>query len=183
MYPGVPIDCPTAVRRVPSIADASPSVSVSSARDAEVSQHRVTVGEEDVLRLDVAVDHAVRVRGGERVRHLARELHGFIHRERTGALEPVAERLAGEEGRHVVQQPVARAEGEHREDVRVLDLRGNSRLALEAGDARLARELRRKHLYHHLAPQARVLGDEDVTHPTASQLADESVLIAQRALE
>jgi hypothetical protein len=143
----------------------------------------VSVGEEDVLRLDVAVDHAVRVRRRERVGHLARELHGFVHRKRPRALESVAERFAGHEGSHVIEEPVARAESEHGEDVRMLDLRRERCLALEARDARLARELRRKDLHHHLPPQARLLGEEDVAHPPATQLTDEAVLVSERLLE
>jgi hypothetical protein len=42
--------------------------------DAEVRHHRVAALEEDVLRLDVAVNHAASVGVSQRVRHLDGDL-------------------------------------------------------------------------------------------------------------
>ena len=48
--------------------------------DAEVGQHRVAGRrEQDVLGLEIAVDHAERVGVGQRRRHLPRQLHRRRH--------------------------------------------------------------------------------------------------------
>ena len=65
---------------------------LSASRDAEVRHHRVALGEQDVLRLDVAVHDAVAVRVVERVGHLARDAERLVDRQLPLAVEPVAER-------------------------------------------------------------------------------------------
>ncbi|MEZ5318299.1 MAG: hypothetical protein R2752_12940 [Vicinamibacterales bacterium] len=65
-----------------------------AARDAEVEQPRAPIGgEDDVLRLQVAVDHARRVRGLKCRRHRIGEFEGLAGRHRP-AREPRGERLA-----------------------------------------------------------------------------------------
>ena len=56
-------------------------------RDAEVGHHRAAVVQEDVLRLDVAVDHAVPVRVVQRVSDLAGDAHRFVDAELGFAIE------------------------------------------------------------------------------------------------
>ena len=53
MYSGVPSMRPVSVSR-------SPAAATGRERDAEVGDHRLALVEQDVLRLDVAVDHALR---------------------------------------------------------------------------------------------------------------------------
>ena len=66
------------------------------ARDAEVGDHGVTVGEEDVLGLHVPVHDAVPVRMRERVGDVAHDAPRLGERQRpAGALQAIAERLAG----------------------------------------------------------------------------------------
>ena len=73
MYCGVPSDMPGL--RHPRAAGAA-----HGERDPEVGDQRLAVVEQNVLGLDVAMDHAVPVRVVERVGHLARDPHGFVDR-------------------------------------------------------------------------------------------------------
>jgi len=61
--------------------------------DAEVSHHCLVVLQQDVLGLDVAVDHAPRVRVGQGTPHLACDPESVIQRQRSVALDSVLERL------------------------------------------------------------------------------------------
>ena len=74
MYAGVPSTSPVSVRR-------SAAGGAHGSRDAEVRHQRVATLEQDVLRLDVAVDHTVPVGVAQRVRHLARDAQGVVERE------------------------------------------------------------------------------------------------------
>ena len=65
MYPGVP-DAHAGLRQAVAAGG-------QRARDAEIGDHRVPAAQENVVRLDVAVDHAVAMRVVERVGHLARD--------------------------------------------------------------------------------------------------------------
>ena len=70
---------------------------------------------------------AVPVRVVERVGDLARDAHRVVDRELLLALEPLAQRLALDEGHDVVEQPVRPSPRvEQRQDVRMLQLRRRS---------------------------------------------------------
>ena len=56
-------------------------------RDAEVGDHRPAVLQQDVLGLDVAVDHAVAVRVVERVGHVGGDPHRLVDAELGLAIE------------------------------------------------------------------------------------------------
>ena len=72
--------------------------------DPEVRHHRVAALEQDVLRLDVAVDDAPAVRVAQRVGHLAGDPKRVVHRELLFAGQPVAEGLSLDERHHVEQE-------------------------------------------------------------------------------
>ena len=75
--------------------------------DPEVGDQRVAVvGEQDVLGLDVPVDHAVAVGVLQRLRRLARDPERVLDRELPLAPEPVAQALALDE-RHGEPEPAA----------------------------------------------------------------------------
>ena len=78
-------------------------------RDPEVGDHRPPVVQEDVLRLDVAMDHAVAVRVVECVSHFARDAHRFVHTELRLAVELRTQRLALDVRHHVKEEAVCRA--------------------------------------------------------------------------
>ena len=72
-------------------------------RDAEVGHQRAAVVQQDVLRLDVAVDDVVPVGVVERAGDLRRDAHRVVDRELLLPLESVAQRLALDERHHVVE--------------------------------------------------------------------------------
>ena len=63
-------------------------------RDAEIGDHRLARLEQDVLRLEVPVDHAVGVGVVQGVGEQGDQANRLIHRELALALEPGAQRLA-----------------------------------------------------------------------------------------
>ena len=73
--------------------------------------------------------------------------------------------------------------GEHGNDVRLLQRRRHSNLALEPLGADAGGELRREDFDDDLAAEADFVGDEDARHPAAAELALERVGSAQRRLE
>jgi hypothetical protein len=108
MYCGVPSDRPVCVG------------------DAEVGHQGMLAPrpalQQDVLRLDVAVDDPLCVRVGEGIGHLAGQLERVLQRELRLAHEPRPQRLAGDQRHHVVQQAVRGPRIKQRQDVRVLQL-------------------------------------------------------------
>ena len=88
--------------------------------------------EQDVLRLDVAVDDAALVRVLERFGRLAGDAERVVQRELLLAVEPVPERLALDERHDVVEQPLGLARVVEAEDVGVLEGGGDADFAEEA---------------------------------------------------
>ena len=144
MYCGVPSDSPVSVIRVLARL-------ARGERDAEVGDQRAAVVQQDVLGLDVAVDHAVPVRVVERVGDLARDPHRVVDRELLLAVEPVAERLALDERHDVVEEAVGLARVEQREDVRMLQIGGELDLGEEPLGAEHRGELGVQHLERDVA--------------------------------
>ena len=77
--------------------------------DAEVGDQRDAVGEEDVLRLDVAVDETVLMRVAQCARDLTGEPHRFIQRQLTFAGEAGAQRFPFDVGHHIEEVLAGRA--------------------------------------------------------------------------
>jgi hypothetical protein len=125
--------------------------------------------DDHVGRLEVAVDHAARVRVADRLAH---RLHLGDQRE------PLGERLRGAQDLEE-RAPLDQLHGVERlargpaaglvdrDDPRVLQARGDQRLAHEARLLAGAEEL----LDRHLAPEARVLGAHDLPDAAATDLA------------
>ena len=63
-------------------------------RDPEVGDRGGASREEDVIRFDIAVDDAVRVRVLESARHIAEHGHGGVYREPPFASEANAKSVA-----------------------------------------------------------------------------------------
>ena len=114
--------------------------------DAEVRDERLALVQENVFRLDVAMNHAAPVRVVERAGDVGRDLHGVGNGQLPFAREPLAQRLAVDE-RHDVEHGALDLPGvDEPKDVRMLQLRRRLDLGQESLGADGHRELRPQHL-------------------------------------
>jgi hypothetical protein len=148
-------------------------------RDAEVRDDRVPALQQDVLRLDVAVDDAVRVSVVERVGHLASDLQRVRDGQLPIAREPVTQRLSLHEGHHVEEESVGFARVEQRQDVRVSQVRGGVDLAQEPLGAHGGGEFRPQHLHGDMAVMLEVFRDIHGGHAALPELALETVALGE----
>ena len=79
--------------------------------------------QEDVLGLDVAVDHPTPMRVVERIRDLTGDPDGLVDAELGLAIQLVAKRLALDVRHDVEQESVGGSRVEQRQDVRMLQRR------------------------------------------------------------
>ena len=105
-------------------------------RNAEIRHERVAARQQDVLRLDVTMNDALRMRVAERVVHLEGERDGVVDGQHSFPIDAIAQRLALHEGHDIVQEVAGHAGVMQPEDVRVLQLGGKPNLALEAARPR-----------------------------------------------
>ena len=157
-----------------------PSARGCGERDAEVGDQRVPALEQDVLGLDVAMDHAGGVRVAERVGDFARDPHGFVDRQLLLARQPVAQglalaRTASRRKRVAVHAPRI----EERQDVRMLQIRGGLDLGEEPLGADHGGELGPQDLERDLAIVSEVVREVDGGHAALAQLALDPVAICE----
>ena len=134
-------------------------------REAEVEQLDLAVtGDEDVLRLEIAMHDAAIVRGGE----AAADLHGVIEdrrqreRRRPNAR---AERLSFEQLDRDVRDPVVAPDIVNREDVGVRQRGNGAGFAVEPlVEVRIGRRVRRQRLDRDLPLQPRIARAIHVAH-------------------
>ena len=125
--------------------------------------------DEDVLRLQVAVDDPLVVRGGEAVRDLDRVVEGLAHREGR-AREADAQALAFEQLRGEVRPAVVVADVEDGEDVGMVEGGHRLRFDLEAPQAVGVRgHGRGEHLEGDIAPEAVIAGAVDLSHASGAE--------------
>ena len=157
------------------------------AREPEVGEVDLVaprgIGEQDVRRLDVAVHEPLGVRGVKRPpdaiddRRRPRRLDGALlvkQRAQIGSLH---------EAHRDVQHPVRLADRVDRDDVRMLDLRRDARLTLEArAKRRVVREIGRDDLQRDDAVRALLASAVDDAHAPATRdgLDDEAVDLRAR---
>ena len=142
MYAGVPtVDADLRQRRT-----VGRSARGDRLADAEVRDERVAFVQQDVLRLDVAVDDAVAVGVVERVGHLDGDRAPRVDRKLALGVEPVAQRLPLHHRHDEVQDRRRLAGVVQREDVRMVQPRGEADLAEEALAAERLGELGAQHL-------------------------------------
>ena len=150
---------------------------LGDAEVAEVDEHLgVDAAQQDVARLEVAVDDPGGVRVGERPGHLGRDLGGLRWRHRAVLGQGLAEVATGDVLGGDVEAAVVLAVVEDLDDVRGVEPGQDGGLAREAGAVVvLLGELRREHLESHGAAQADLFGGEDDAHAAATQLASDPV--------
>ena len=113
-------------------------------RDTEIGHDRVALAvDEDVRRLDVAVDHVPPVGVVQRAADHEQESAHHRDRQRPGGADDVLERPPVYEFHHEVVQIVVVADAVDRDDVRVIERGDRSRLLLEALDHPLPGQERR----------------------------------------
>ena len=158
------------------------SVALADPRPAHLRQTEVenlgvaALGDEDVRRLDVAMDDALGVRGVERIRDLNRQRDKLVilHRTRAdGVLERQAiEKLHGDERLAFMLVNVVNGA-----DVGMIQRRSGLRLALEAGQSlRIFGDIVGQEFQRDKAAELEVLRLVNHAHAAAAQLLDDAVM-------
>jgi hypothetical protein len=138
--------------------------------------------QQDVFRLDVAVNELVLVRMGQRVGHLARDAERLVHGQLPLPPQAVAERLALDIRHDVVEEPIRLARIVERHDVRVPQPCRDPDLPQEPLGPERRRQLGPQHLHRDRPPVPRVLCQVDQRHPARPQLAPDQIARRQRRL-
>ena len=149
------------------------------ARDPEVGHLRLALAvQEDVLRLDVAVDEPVLVREREAARDLDRELERTVDGQRAVSDDHLLQVVAGDVLEDDVGAAVGLAAVDHGDDVRVREPGDELCLAGEAVDDVL---VRRQPLVEHLerdgSLEHAIVGPEDARHASGADELLELVAI------
>ena len=118
------------------------------------------------------MDDASRVRGGQAVGNLGRDLER-LRKGKPAAVEELSEVDAFEELHRQVGPPAVLADVVDRDDVRMVERGRRTRLGAKAGDAtRVANHLVRKDLEGDVAPEPRIPCPPNLPHPAGTQRRD-----------
>jgi hypothetical protein len=153
------------------------------ARDPEVRHHRLVAFQQDVFRLDIAVDDAVRVGVAQGAQHLEGDPHGLVERQLALAHESLPEGFALHVGHGVPQPARGLARVVHGEDVRVLQPSGDLDLPEESLRAERGGELGAQDLERHGPIVPEVAGEIHGGHAAAAELALDAIAIGQGGRE
>src|SRR5687768_2071978 len=151
--------------------------------DTEISDECVTAGNENVLRLYVAMNDSLRMRVAESISDLAQDPRRFLHRQLTSARESVTQVLAVDERHRVVEEISACTGGEERYDMWMLKPGRELNLPAETIDVELRGQIGRKDLDHDLPVELDLSRDEHAGHPRAAKLPVDTVGSAEYFLE
>ena len=121
----------------------------------------------------------MRVRMGQGIDHFHQQPDGFVQRQFSLAANPLAQRLAGDIGHHIVKEAVDIARVEQREDVRMLQLGRDLDLTKEPRRPERGGEVFAQHLDRHLAMVLDVLGEVHGGHAARAELALDLVAAAE----
>jgi len=137
---------------------------------AEAARQLGVVDEEDVVRLEIAVNDSDPMSGGQRVDDLACDGDGLVDGHRAGR-QAIAQALAFHQLHHEIDDAVIRVpEIGNVHDVRVADFVDRFGLLEKARDeARIGAQVRAQHLDGHPLADHGVLGQIDRTHASLSQ--------------
>jgi hypothetical protein len=148
-------------------------------RDPEVGHHRPAVVQQDVLGLDVPVDHPVPVGVVERVGHLPRDPDRLVHAELGFAIELGTEGFAVDERHDVEEEAIRRTAIEQGQDVWMLERRRGGDLLHEALGPEHGGQLGLQHLEGDPPPVLQVLGEVHRGHSALAELALDQVAARQ----
>ena len=152
-------------------------------RDPEVRDHGLIVGQQDVRGLDVAVHDAVAMSVVERLGHFAGDPKRLVQAQLLLALQPLAQRLAGDERHDVIKEPAGLARVVQRQDVGVLQLGREPDLPQEPLDPDRARHFWVDHLDRGRAVVFQVVREVHGRHPATSELALDHVMAGEGGLQ
>ena len=180
MYATVPTALPGLVRPARAVTVAAGLVTAADRTDfgqPEIENLRVAAaGDEQIRRLDVAVDDPGGVRRLERVGDLDRERQQQIDLERAPG-DAMLQRRPVEELHDEERAAVLLADIVDGADVGVIQRRRGARLAAESGQGLgIVGEVRRQELQRDEALQPRILGFVDDAHSAAAQLLGDAVV-------
>ena len=146
-------------------------------RQPKIQQLRLAVfGDEDIRRLDVAMDDALGMRRIERVGNLNSQVEQEVDRQRL-AVDAMLERLPLEKLHREKGAAVVFANVVDRADIRMIEGRSGAGFAPEALQHRqLAADLVRQKLERHKAPQAGVFSLVDHPHPATADFFEHPVV-------
>ena len=140
----------------------------------------MALGEEDVFRLDVAVDDAVAVRVVECVGGLTRQANRVLDRKLPFALEAMPQAFALDE-RHREPQPGSGLAGiQHAEQMRMLKTSGESDFLLEAIGAERRGDVGMQNLQRDRPVVSEVVREKNGREPAAADLMLEPVVRSER---
>ena len=152
-------------------------------RDAEVGDDGGALSKEHVLRLDVAMHHALTVRVRERLGDVAQNGNDVVQRKQPVSIEPRTERLAINERHRVVEQLATDRRGEQRHDVRMLEARRQLDLTTKTLGADPLRELGCEDLHDDASAQRPLFGKKNARHSTTAELPLDGVDVADGLVE
>jgi hypothetical protein len=139
----------------------------------------MATGEEDVLRFDVAVDHAVPMGHGQRFGDLSEKADGFRNGKFSGTGEPFPERLALHIGHDVVEESFSLSRVEQAEDVRVLQAGGDFDFAGESLGPHRRSKIGAEHLDRDVPAVTEILGEIDCGHATLAEFSLQAVTVGE----
>jgi hypothetical protein len=146
--------------------------------DPEVGHHRLTLLQQDVLRLDVAVDHPVAMGIGQRAGHGAGDPKRLLHRQRPLG-EPGPERLTPGVRHHEEEMAVALARVVQRENLGMGQPRRDADLPEKPPRLIAPARFRTEYLERHLAAVLEVLGEIHAGRAAAADLLLQPVTAGQ----
>ena len=150
-----------------------------SERDTEIHYHRAAVVQQNILRLDVAMDHAVSMRVIECVGHFARNAHRFVDTELCFAIQLFANGFALNVGHDVKQKSIRRAAIEQRQNVRMLQRRRGLDLDDESLGTQHGREFRLQYFDRDFALVLQVVREIHGRHAARTEFTLDAVAIGE----
>ncbi len=136
--------------------------------------------EENVLRLDVAVDDAQSVRRTQRVGHLARDAERVFEGKLPFPLQSSAQGLPAHVGHDIEEEAVGGSGIQQRQNVGMLQPGRGLDLAQEPLATQGRPEIGMQHLDSDLAVMAEIVGEVHRRHAALSELALDPVAVRER---
>src|SRR5881394_3691822 len=147
--------------------------------EAEIGDHRFTFVNQNIRRLDVAMNHAALVRVLERAGDLPGDGHRFFDAELLLAIELGPERFAPHEGLDVPQELIGLAGVDQREDVRMIEPRGDLHFIEKSDDAEVRGDFWAQNLERDLAVVLQLAREVHCPHAAGPDFAFDRVPIGK----